>query len=111
MTIDRSPVRKAPSDSPLYGKTFICKGYGMPIRPPEKRASIESRVSIAPSDSPLYGKTFICRGYGKPTRPPEKVEGVPHTDEVDKTQDSTSNNDKESASLPNDPDKDKGGKS
>ncbi len=70
-----------------------------------------SPVREAPSDSPLYGKTFICRGYGKPIRPPETVEAVPHKDEVDKTQDSTSNNDKESAYLPNDPDKDKGGKS
>jgi hypothetical protein len=70
-----------------------------------------SPVREAPSDSPLYGKTFICRGYRKPIRPPETVEAVPHKDEVDKTQDSTSNNDKESAYLPNDPDKDKGGKS
>lgn len=98
MTTERDQVRIAPSNSPLYGKTFICKGYGKPIRPPEKGTSIERRVGVAPSNSPLYGQTFICRGYGKPTRPTETVEEMTQSGEVEKTQDSVS-------------DKDEGGKS
>ena len=85
MTIE-SRVSIAPSDSPLYGKTFISKGYGKPVRPPEKGTSIESRVSKAPSDHPLYGKTFICRGYGKPVRPPETVKDNGDSKQCEKIQ-------------------------
>jgi len=65
-------------------------------------------LAMAPSDSPLYGTTLICRGYGKPSRPPVKVEAVTHTDEVDNTQDSTSNNNVSSVNVPN---KEEGGES